>query len=421
MPKAAPKRHSADAATAAHPYKQPQFSFGSPKKPGAVPGQAAGTPGTTTKTASGGAAKMQAPSLRAPDPNSKHKKFNNFPLWTLALVAQWLGCSTVEKNGKTTTQMERLVKAQAWVDRRGQSVEPKQQWKLDQYGAGGQYFNGLLKIYQVYNNTDTPGNTKKLTFRAMFVKEDATLDLEAMENFESFVLSFQWWVYENRLVLPWQWTKGAKNIAKKMKEIAAETKNATFEEIMTDPKWQKYKTKTNEDTGDDYYVDWDKNEIGTVVDGEAPPAGAVVIGNKFFSNRVKKNRQGVKYAEFDMNLDKFTDIVDSSSGESISLTDITEGSVVEVRGVQTLYALNEQQIVGGVPKLPMGRQPVLKVIYKNPEGRKIQPDKSSAQGAGSSGSSYDNSDRAAYDRQQSSQLASRFAANMAAKMAAGGN
>lgn len=407
MPKVAKK--ASGAADTAHPYKKPQFKFGSPKKTAGKVGQAA-TPGTTTKAANtGGADGMRAPSLQAANPNHKHKRHNSFVPWTTDMIASWLGYDA------DTKKVEKLVKAKSWTNQRGETVQPKQAWKLEQYGKDGLYFDALLKIYQVYNNTDTPGNRKKLTFRAYFVNEDGDVDHDAIKKFKSFVDSFQQWAYDNRDNLPWQWSKG-KSIAEKLKEIAAKTDNATFEQIMTDPKWQKYKTKTNEDTGDDIYLNWDKEEIGTVVDGEAPPAEAVVIGNQFFSNRVKKDRQGNYYVEFDMNLDKYDDVVDATSPEhkSINLTDITEGSIVRTRGIQTVYALNEQQIVGGVPKLPMGRAPKLEVLFMNPDGRKIQPDKSAAGGSSSgSESSGDSSGYAAYHEQQTNSLAARMAARMA--------
>ena len=161
-------------------------------------------------------------------------------------------------------------------------------------------------------------------------------------------------------------------------------------------------------------MNWDKEEIGIVNPSEPPPAGAVVIGNQFFSNRVKKDREGNYYAEFDMNLDKYDDVVDASTTPHvpINLTDITEGSIVRTRGIQTLYALNEQQIVGGVPKLPMGRNPKLEVLFMNPDGRKVQPDKSAGGGGGALG------DNAAgvyqdYHEEQTNSLAARMAANMA--------
>lgn len=411
MPKVAKKR---DAADAVHPYKKPKFAFASPKKAGKV-GQAANTPGTTTKAPSASEGGMRAPSLQASNPDYKQKKFNNFHKWTPESMANHLEHTVEEKDGKKVTKLGKLVKAKTWVNSRGETVQPKQAWKLDQYGKDGLYFDGLMKVYQVYNNTDTPGNTSKLTFRAHFVTEEGQIDDEAILNFKTFVDSFQQWAYENRDNLPWQWSKGAKNIAKKMKEIAQETDNATFEQIMTEPKFQKYKTSTNEETGEDNYLNWEKEEIGLVVEGEAPPEGAVVIGNKFFSNRVKKNRAGLYYVEFDMNLDKYSDIVDAQTGDSISLTDITEGSIVRTRGVQTLYALNEQQIVGGVPKIPMGRDPKLVVIVMNPEGRKIQPDKSANRGAGSDGeggSSGNNNNYAAYQEQQNRDMAARMAASM---------
>ena len=141
----------------------------------------------------------------------------------------------------------------------------------------------------------------------------------------------------------------------------------------------------------------------------------MVIGNQFFSNRVKKDREGNYYAEFDMNLDKYDDVVDATTTPHvpINLTDITEGSLVRTRGIQTLYALNEQQIVGGVPKLPMGRNPKLEVLFMNPEGRKIQPDKSAGGGNSSDGggSLGDNSGYAAYHEEQTNSLAARMAAN----------
>jgi len=412
MPKAAPKKHSADAITAVHPYAKSQFKFGSPKKAaGAV--AVAATPGATaTKPASGGGGAMRAPSLQAANKNYKHSTLNNFQAWDGDKMANFLQY-TVE-NGVPKVGM--LVKAAPWANKRGETVQPKQPWKLDQYGKNGQYFDALLKIFQVYNNTDTPGNTKKLTFRAHFVKEDdpRSLDHKAAKNFKSFVDSFQRWAYEHRDKLPWQWSKGAKSIAKKLKEIAAETDGASFDEITTDPKWQKYKTKTNEDTGEDFYLNWDKEEIGMVKPEEPPPAGAVVIGNKFFPNRVKKDRDGNFYVEFDMNYEKYHDVVDvRNNRKSISLTDITEGSLVCVRGIQTLYALNEQQIVGGVPKLPMGRNPKLEVIQMNPEGRKLQPDKSAAGGASSDGGASSNNNAYAYHEEQMSSLAERIAARMA--------
>ena len=411
MPKVAKKR---DAADAVHPYKKPKFAFGSPKKAGKAE-QAANTPGTATKAPSSGEGGMRVPSLQASNANVKQKRFNNFRKWTPESMANYLEHTVEEKDGKKVAKLGKLVKSKAWVNKRGEEVKPKQPWKLDQYGKDGLYFDGLMKVYQVYNNTDTPGNTSKLTFRAHFVTEEGQIDEEAMLNFKSFVDSFQQWAYENRDNLPWQWSKGAKNIAKKLKEIAQETNNATFEQIMTDPKYQKYKTSTNEETGEDNYLNWDKEEIGLVVDGEAPPEGAVVIGNKFFSNRVKKNRAGLYYVEFDMNLDKYSDIQDASKkNKSISLTDITEGSIVRTRGVQTLYALNEQQIVGGVPKIPMGRDPQLVVMYINPDGRNIQPDRKSAQGAGSDGEggSSSTNNYAAYQEQQNIDVAARIAASM---------
>ena len=407
MPKVA--RKPSGAADTAHPYKKPQFKFASPKKAAGKVGQAAATPGTTTKSA-GSPSAMRAPSLHAPNKNHNYKRHNNFKKWDPDMIANFLGYDA------DTKKLDKLVKAKAWTNQRGETVQPKQPWKLEQYGKDGLYFDALLKIYQVYNNTDTPGNRKKLTFRAYFVDEDGVVNHDAMTNFKSFVDAFQKWAYENRDNLPWQWSKG-KSIAEKLKEIATKTGNATFEQIMTDPKWQKYKTKTNEDTGEDIYLNWEKEEIGTVVDGEAPPEGAVVIGNQFFSNRVKKDRQGNYYAEFDMNLDKYDDVVDATTPEhkSINLTDITEGSVVRTRGIQTLYALNEQQIVGGVPKLPMGRNPKLEVLFMNPEGRKLQPDKSAGGGGNSSGneSSGDSSGYAAYHEQQTNSLAARMAAKMA--------
>lgn len=421
MPKAAKKASSASATAAAavHPYAKgaPQFKFGSagsagsPKKAAGKVGQSAATPGTTTKSANASA--MRAPSLQASNPRHKHKRHNNFVRWAPEKVAEYLEYTVEEKDGKSVPKVGKLVKSKAWVDRNGQTVQPKQAWKLNQYGKDGLYFDSLLKIFQVYNNTDTPGNRKKLTFRAYFVTEDGELDHEAAKNFKSFVGSFQEWAYKNRDNLPWQWSKGAKNIAKKLKEIAAETNNATFEDIMTDPKWQKYKTKTNEDTGDDYYLNWDKEEIGIVNPDEPPPAGAVVTGNKFFPRREKTDRKADTYAEFDMNFDKYADVVDATTPErkSISLTDITEGSIVRTRGIQTLYALNEQQIVGGVPKLPMGRDPVLEVLFMNPDGRKIQPDKSAGGGTSSSGDT--SSGYAAYHEQQTNSLAARMAARMA--------
>ena len=412
MPKV--KKAPSTAADAAHPYKKPQFKFGSPKKAAGKVDQAAATPGTTTKSANAGAAGMRAPSLQAANPLHKHKRYNNFALWTPDMIANFLGFDA------DTKKLEKLVKSKAWTNNRGETVQPKQPWKLDQYGKDGLYFDGILKIFQVYNNTDTPGNSKKLTFRAYFVTEDGVVDYDAMTNFKSFVDAFQKWAYENRDNLPWQWSKG-KSIAEKLNEIAAKTDNATFEEIMTDPKWQKYKTKTNEDTGEDIYLNWDKEEIGVVNPNEPPPTGAVIIGNKFFSNRVKRDRKGNCYAEFDMNLDKYDDVVDATTPNhvSINLTDITEGSIVRTRGVQTLYALNEQQIVGGVPKLPMGRNPKLEVLFMNPEGRKIQPDKGAGGGnsSDSGSSSGGNSGYAAYHEQQTNSIAARMAAKMAARMA----
>ena len=65
MPKVKKER---DAASAAHPYKKPQFKFGSPKKAAGKVGQAAATPGTTTKSANGGGPPMRAPSLQAANP-----------------------------------------------------------------------------------------------------------------------------------------------------------------------------------------------------------------------------------------------------------------------------------------------------------------------------------------------------------------
>ena len=415
MPKAPKKASSASAAAAAavHPYAKgaPQFKFNSPKKAAGKVGQAAATPGTTTKAANASA--MRAPNLQAPNKTYKHKRYNNFALWTVAMIAHFLGFDA------NTKKVEKLVKSKAWTNGRGETVQPKQPWKLNQYGKDGLYFDGILKIFQVYNNTDTPGNRKKLTFRAYFVTEDGVVDHDAMTNFKSFVDAFQKWAYENRDNLPWQWSKG-KSIAEKLNEIASKTENASFEDIATSPKWQKYKTKTNEDTGEDIYLNWDKEEIGTVNPNEPPPAGAVVIGNKFFSNRVKKDREGNYYAEFDMNLDKYDDVVDATTPDhaSISLTDITEGSIVRTRGIQTLYALNEQQIVGGVPKLPMGRNPKLEVLYMNPEGRKIQPDKSAGGGNSSDGGASTNSSAYAYHEQQTNSIAARMAAKMAANMAA---
>lgn len=412
MPKV--KKAPSKAADAVHPYAKgaPQFKFNSPNKAAGKVGQAAATPGTKTKAANDGAGAMRAPNLQAPNKSYKHKRYNNFALWTVAMIANFLGFDF------DTKKVERLVKTKAWTNGRGETVQPKQPWKLNQYGKDGLYFDGLLKIFQVYNNTDTPGNRKKLTFRAYFVTEDGEVDQDAMTNFKSFVDAFQKWAFENRNNLPWQWSKG-KSIAEKLNEIASKTENATFEDIMTDPKWQKYKTKTNEDTGEDIYLNWDKEEIGVVNPNEPPPAGAVVIGNKFFSNRVKKDREGNYYVEFDMNLDKYDDVVDATSPDhvSINLTDITEGSIVRTRGIQTLYALNEQQIVGGVPKLPMGRNPKLEVLYMNPEGRKLQPDKSAGGGNSSDGGASTNNSAYAYHEQQTNSIAARLAAKMAAKMA----
>ena len=124
----------------------PQFKFGSagsPKKAGKV-GQAA-TPGTTTKADSA----MRAPSLQASNPKHKHKKFNNFALWTVAMVANFLGFSVEEKDGKKVPKVEKLVKAKSWTNNRGEAVQPKQPWKLNQYGKDGLYFDALLKIFQV--------------------------------------------------------------------------------------------------------------------------------------------------------------------------------------------------------------------------------------------------------------------------------
>lgn len=412
MPKA-PKKASnaaANAAAAVHPYaKGPQFKFGSagsagsPKKAGKV-GQAA-TPGTTTKADSA----MRAPSLQAPNSNHKYKRHNNFVRWTPEKIADHLGYTVEEKDGKQIPKAGMLVKAEVWFDKNGQKVQPKQPWKLEQFGKGGLYFDALLKIKNAFNNEDTPNKWNKLTFRAYFVNEDGETDHEAAANFKSFVDSFQQWAYENRDKLPWQWNK----IAKKLKEIAAETNNATFEEITTDPKWQKYKTRTEESTGDQFYQNRSKEDVGKVVEGEPAPPGSYIIGNKFFPNRVKKDREGNLYVEYDMNYGKYANVVDATTPErkSISLTDITEGSIARTRGIQTLYALNEQQLVGGVPKLPMGRNPVLEVLFMNPDGRKIQPDP--VKGGGSSSSGDSASGYAAYHEQQTNNLAARMAAKMA--------
>ena len=91
---------------------------------------------------------------------------------------------------------------------------------------------------------------------------------------------------------------------------------------------------------------------------------------------------------------------------------------MRTRGVQTLYALNEQQIVGGVPKIPMGRDPQLVVMYMNPEGRNIQPDRKSTQAAGSDGEggSSSTNNYAAYQEQQNIDVAARIAASMAIRV-----
>ena len=282
------------------------------------------------------------------------------------MIANFLGFDV------DTKKVEKLVKSKSWTNNRGETVQPKQPWKLDQYGKDGLYFDGLLKIFQVYNNTDTPGNRKKLTFRAYFVTEDGNVDHDAMTNFKSFVDAFQKWAYENRDNLPWQWSKG-KSIAEKLKEIAAKTDNATFEDIMTSPKWQKYKTKTNEDTGEDIYLNWDKEEIGTVNPNEPPPAGAVVIGNQFFSNRVKKDREGNYYAEFDMNLDKYDDVVDATTTPHvpINLTDITEGVSCALAASRPCTRSTSSRLSAACRSCPWAANPKLEVLFMNPRAARF--------------------------------------------------
>ena len=59
----------------------------------------------------------------------------------------------------------------------------------------------------------------------------------------------------------------------------------------------------------------------------------------------------------------------------------------------------------------MGRDPVLEVLFMNPDGRKIQPDKSAGGGTSSSGDT--SSGYAAYHEQQTNSLAACMAARMA--------
>jgi hypothetical protein len=340
------------------------------------------------------------------------KGVNNFPRFTVDSMAERLQ-ATKDPQGKF--KIETLIKAIPWTTRDGRVVQPRSPFKLD-HKVSSEYLDVAFKVSGFYNNGDVPGDWTKLTLKGVFFDPDSCAeDPVAFANAASFGHAFQQLLYDNRNNLPFVWSKGSdvgKNVAGGLKAIAAATNNASYDDIQTLPQHQKYRTETNFETGEESYINTDKEPICLVEDGKPPPDGAIQTGNKYFTSRCKPG-----HVVFDFNYSKVNAVTDAATGEHMEFSNITTGSVVKFRAQLSLYALSEQKIVGATMKAPVGQNPTLEVLWLNPDGKKINPDQkfqdeASAGGASASSSSY----AAERDAEATKQMAAAMAAKMAAKM-----